>query len=56
MLTYDNGTVELAIFTDDGVITGVFVIAVLTIVLANIHLLIGLDKYYAGITLRIIGD
>ena len=43
MLTYDHGTVELAVFTGDWIMTGVFVIAVLTIVLANIHLLILLN-------------
>ena len=43
MLTYDNEMVEMAVFAGDGIMTGVFVIAVLTIVLANIHLLILLN-------------
>jgi hypothetical protein len=42
MLKYDckNETVELAIFADDDIMTGVFVIAILMIILANFHLLI----------------
>ena len=43
MLTYENGTVNRAVFKDDPIMTGVFVITTLTIILANIHLLILLN-------------
>ena len=35
-----NGEIELAVFTDDDIMTAVFVIAILMIILANIHLLV----------------
>ena len=44
MLTYKNGSVRLAVFTNDSkIFTAVFVISIITIVLANIHALILLN-------------
>ena len=43
MLTYENGTVKVVIFTDDDIMTGVFMISVTTIILANLHVLILLN-------------
>ena len=43
MLTYENGTVKLVIFTDDDIMTGVFMISVTTIILANLHVLVLLN-------------
>jgi hypothetical protein len=42
MLKYDckNETIERAVFADDHIMTGVFVIAILMIILANVHLLV----------------
>ena len=42
MLKYDckNEVIELAVFTDDDVMTAVFIIAILMIIVANIHLLV----------------
>ena len=43
MLTYENGSVKLAVFRDDDIITAVFMISATAIVLANIHILILLN-------------
>ena len=43
MLTYKDGTVKFVVFTDDTIMTVVFVISVTTIILANIHVLILLN-------------
>ena len=44
MLTYENGSVRLAVFTNDSkIFTAVFVISIISIVLANIHALILLN-------------
>ena len=44
MLTYENGSVKLAVFTNDSkTFTAVFMISIITIVLANIHALILLN-------------
>ena len=40
MLMYECKEVKLAVFADDPIMTGVFVISILTMVLANIHLLV----------------
>ena len=40
MLTYECKEVKLVDFADDSIMTGVFIISILTIVLANIHLLV----------------
>ena len=44
MLTYENGSVRLAVFTDDSIkFTAVFVISIITIIIANIHALLLLN-------------
>ena len=43
MLTYKNGKVEFAVFSDDIIMTATFMISVTTIILANIHVLILLN-------------
>ena len=45
MLTYDSGdgSVRLVIFKDDPIMTAVFMVSVITIILANIHVLILLN-------------
>ena len=43
MLTYKNGKVEFAVFTDDIIMTVAFMISVTTIIIANIHVLILLN-------------
>ena len=43
MLTYENGSVRLVVFTDDNEMTAMFFISIIIIVLANIHALILLN-------------
>ena len=43
MLTYENGSVRVVIFTDDPIMTAVFMISVTIIILANIHILVLLN-------------
>ena len=44
MLTYENGSVRLAVFTNDSKkFTAVFVISIITIIIANIHVLLLLN-------------
>ena len=40
MLTYEDGSIKVIIFSDDNLMTAVFLLSVLTFILANIHLLI----------------
>lgn len=43
MLTTENGSVKLAVFSDDNIMTVVFMISATTIILANVHVLILLN-------------
>ena len=43
MLTYENGSVRLVVFTDDNNMSAIFVISIIIIIVANIHALILLN-------------
>ena len=43
MLTYENGSVKLKVFTDDHKMTAMFIVSIIIIILANIHALILLN-------------
>ena len=43
MLTYENGSVRLVVFTDDNIMTAMFVISIIVIIIANIQALVMLN-------------
>ena len=43
MLTYENGSVRLVVFTDDSKMTAVFVVSIIVIIIANIQALVLLN-------------
>ena len=43
MLTYENGSVKLVVFTDDNIMTAMFVVSIIVFIIANIQALVMLN-------------